>query len=116
MRRLYIAGPITGQPDNNKAKFAEAETLLNGAGYATINPQNVHEDHCDDDGCPGENAHTWRWYMARRLPLVLESDGVALLPGWRGSRGARIEYGLAVEAGIHSAVVSEWVRYGEMAR
>ena len=116
MRRLYIAGPITGQPDNNKAKFAEAETLLNGAGYATINPQNVHEDHCDDDGRPGEDAHTWRWYMARCLPLVLESDGVALLPGWRGSRGARVEHDLAWAAGIDSAPVADWLWHGEMAR
>lgn len=38
---LYIAGPMTGYSDFNDPAFFDAAQVLQGAGYATINPADI---------------------------------------------------------------------------
>lgn len=40
------------------------------------------------------------FYLRLDIPVLLESDGVVLLPGWRASRGASLEVWLAVDLGM----------------
>lgn len=47
----------------------------------------------------------WEWYMRRTLQMMLDCDEIVLLPGWRDSKGARIERDLAEKLGMP---VSEW--------
>lgn len=44
--------------------------------------------------------------MARRHEA--ECDGVCLLPGWRGSRGAQTEYLLAMRLDMDVRELSRW--------
>lgn len=83
--KLYIAGPMSGLPDFNYPAFFAAEGLLAETGHTTENPAR-----------PGQ-VDGWSWYdyMRRGLRQLLECDGVALLPGWEDSRGARIERDVA---------------------
>lgn len=47
--------------------------------------------------------------MARRHEALLaECDGVCLLPGWRGSRGAQTEYLLAMRLDMDVRELSRW--------
>jgi hypothetical protein len=82
--KVYIAGPMTGLPDYNYPAFAAASDALAAAGYEPVSPA-------------GELIDGWEWhhYLRRALQQMLTCEGVALLPGWELSRGARIEKRLA---------------------
>ena len=99
--RVYIAGPIAGKPNGNRAAFAAKSLELRVAGHDTVNPHHVPPWHHDGD-CPeglpaGEGgSHTAPCYMRADLAEMLTCDAIYLLPGWERSQGARIEYLLAV--------------------
>lgn len=87
MKKIYIAGPMTGMPKFNYPAFFEAERLLKGLNYDVLNPASLPK--CDDDSIKGDER--WRWYMRRALPMVAQADEMALLPGWDKSKGALLE-------------------------
>lgn len=98
MRRLYLAGPMTGRPENNYPAFhAEAERLR-GLGYHVENPA---ENPVPD--CGG----TWAGYMRMAIRQLLTCDTVALLDGWQHSRGAVIEQQLAMELEMRAVLSHE---------
>jgi hypothetical protein len=82
--KLYIAGPITGN-DGYKAEFSAAAAKLTAQGHECINPA---ENPPQPD---------WRGYMALSLAQLVTASGIALLPGWEHSRGARLEAHVAAE-------------------
>lgn len=88
--KLYVAGPMTGIPENNYPEFLRVGALLADKGYTVLNPANI-DDHFA--GAIGER--TWQWYMRRALQMCVHSDGVATLPGWAHSRGASLEVHVA---------------------
>jgi uncharacterized protein DUF4406 len=98
MTTLYIAGPMTGLPEFNYPAFFEAEARLITAGYATLNPARHGADP----------AQTWADCMRVGIRDVTAADGVAVLPGWMNSTGARIEVRIAWDLGIPVQPVSEW--------
>lgn len=96
-RRIYISGPMTGiEPREYRRRFREAETILRRHGYGCINPCRVW---------PCRFPWLYRLMNAllgKRLAyavvlcydlllLMTRADGIAMLPGWRASRGAQIE-------------------------
>ena len=87
MKRIYVAGPMTGLPDFNYPAFHAAAEALRYRGYEVENP-------AENPDPPGK---TWLGYMRLAIPQMLTCDTVLLLPGWSKSRGARIE---AVIAGL----------------
>ena len=99
--RVYIAGPIAGHPDANRAAFAATQTTLERVGHVVVNPHDV-TPHQHDGDCPpglpgGEGAeHAAPCYMRTDLAAMLGCDAIYLLPGWQKSEGARIEYLIAV--------------------
>jgi hypothetical protein len=98
-KRICLSGPMTGLPDYNRPAFMEAERELIAAGYDVINPAR--------NGLP-ESA-TWQQHMRRDIVMLMEADGVALLPGWHDSRGAMIEDRLAGDLGILSDTLGWWL-------
>lgn len=88
--KVYIAGPITGQPQKNRPAFRRAEKKLLDGGYEPVNPHSL-----------GERAD-WSWadYMRACLRLLVECDGILRLPGWQGSRGAQLEAHVAQQLGL----------------
>jgi hypothetical protein len=99
MKRLYIAGPITGIQDDNAPAFAAAARLLRAAGYAVVSPLEV---------CPEKGLH-WSEYMRRDIPELLKCDAVALLPGYAKSKGALLETHIALELGMRFDDVHTWL-------
>ena len=98
--RLYIAGPMTGLPEFNFPAFDAAEDVIRAAGFDTRNPAR------HGAGDPGQ---TWADYMRRDIPDLLACDGIALLPGWENSRGARLEVYIADALGMPICPVAKWL-------
>jgi hypothetical protein len=90
MKKLYISGPITGQPFGNRPAFDQLEAVLRRRGYDVCNPHALA--HVDVSN----------WEQCMRLDVVhlLSCDGIVMLPGWERSRGARLELHIAAELGL----------------
>ena len=97
--RVYIAGPMTGLPEYNLPAFAAAANQLAALGHDPVNPgrRGVIE------------GHTWRDYMRAALADLITCDGVALLPGWEESRGARLEVHVAAELAMPVDSLDAWL-------
>ena len=102
--KLYIAGPMTGLPDFNYPAFNAIEAALREVGYDVLNPTLGNET--PDADPPGL---TWADYLRRALHMVADADGIALLPDWEGSRGARLEFHVATALGMDARPVNYWL-------
>lgn len=97
--RIYVAGPMTGLPDHNLPAFEAAAAALRAAGRRPVNPGRRGV-------VPG---WTWRDYMRRALHDLVDCDAVALLPGWRNSRGAALERNVAEGLGMDVRPLAAWL-------
>lgn len=83
-KKLYICGPMTGFPDSNIPAFLAAKKCCEKHDFEGILP-----DDMESQG-PATDA-IWHVYMPKDVALVLQVDGLVLLPEWERSRGAKIE-------------------------
>jgi hypothetical protein len=97
--RLYISGPMTGYPNHNFDAFNEAEKALVDAGFEVENPATKGVI----DGW------TWNQYLRYDLQKLVFCDGIALLPDWQNSRGARREVLVADAMEITSLALERWL-------
>jgi hypothetical protein len=88
--RAYIAGPMTGYEDFNYPAFNAAAATLRARGWQIENPAEN----------PDPPSREWIDYMRMAVAQVARCDVVVLLPGWEGSRGARVEFTLATGLGL----------------
>ena len=86
---VYVSGPMTGLPDFNRPAFDAKADEIWESGHAVLSPADIE----------GEVWWTWQDWMREALKLQLKADVVHMLPGWRKSRGARIERRLALILG-----------------
>jgi hypothetical protein len=99
-RKLYVSGPMTGYPDWNNPAFREATAKLQKMGYTVLSPVGG-----------GEPGWSWEDYLRWDLQaLLLNSDGVATLPGWQESRGACFEIDVAQRLGMVVMPVDVWLK------
>jgi hypothetical protein len=82
--KLYLAGPVTNNPDY-RAEFADAAERLRAEGHDVVNP-------AENPPQP-----TWSDYMHVSIGQLVACSGIALMPGWEHSRGARLEAHVAAE-------------------
>lgn len=88
-KKVYISGQITGLEENEYRKlFNEAEDILAAFGYDPVNPAALEET---------EDTKNWSWhdYMRRDIKLLCGCAYIYLLPNWRNSKGAQLEYMVA---------------------
>ena len=104
MTRLYVAGPMSGLPDFNYPAFNHAADRLRAFGYETLNPADL-EALNPTAGVPQK----WDWYMRHALRMVLDSEAIALLPGWELSRGANLELHIADQLGMPVKAWHTWL-------
>lgn len=103
--RVYIAGPIAGYPDANRAAFAAAAQRLRQAGHEPLNPHDIppfaHPGDCPP-GVPGSDSehHTAPCHLRADLVGMLGCDAITLLPGWVHSSGAFLEFSVARATGL----------------
>ena len=99
MTRLYISGPMTGLPAMNYPAFHAEAARLRELGYIVENPaENTEQD-------------SWLAYMRVSVRQMLTCDQVALLPGWKRSRGALIEHWIAIALGMRARPCEEFTGY-----
>lgn len=90
LRRLYIAGPMSGKKDHNFGAFDEAAVALRKAGYEVVSPAETARAL---PGAPG--SLPYEVYARESLRAMLDCTDLVLLNGWRGSRGAMNELNVA---------------------
>ncbi len=88
MNRIYLAGPMTGLPDENYPAFNAEAARLRALGFEVENP------------AENPRQQNWSEYMRVSIRQMLTCDGVAILPGWTESRGALLERYVANQLGI----------------
>lgn len=91
--KMYICGPMTGLPENNYPAFAEAEKALEVAAgmFELGNPAKNFDGRV---GLP------WEQYMRLAIQQVMDCTDLVRLPGWRNSKGARLEVRIAEDLGL----------------
>lgn len=90
MSRVYIAGPMSDLPDLNYPAFHALAVQLRAAGHIVCNPAENPAPHCN----------SWLGYMRLAVAQLATCDTVVMLKGWEQSRGAKVEYQLAVGMGL----------------
>lgn len=78
--KLYLAGPMTGYPQNNYPEFHRVTTALRDTGYEVVNPAEFGSDrgHYVD-------------LLRDDLRGMLDCQGIAFHGEWWKSQGARNE-------------------------
>lgn len=89
-KKVYLSGPITGIK-NYKGLFLFAEEIVRMCDAARIfNPASQIPDSLG-----------YEQAMKRCVAALAEYDTIMLLPGWRTSKGVRLEYDIALACGMH---------------
>ncbi len=101
--KLYVSGPMTGIPDLNFPAFNAAAKALRAAGFEAVNPAELNPE-------PGKS---WQACMRVDIRALMDCDGVALLPGWRTSRGASLERVIALAVGMPVRNLGAWLVFPE---
>ncbi len=102
--RLYLAGPMSGYVNYNFPLFHQVANLLRSQGFEVNNP--ADKETLDGTDKPDlAKVPTRAEAMRQDIPLVIECDGIVLLPNWKNSVGARFETMLATQCGMD---VYEW--------
>ena len=99
--KYYLAGPMTGIPQQNIPAFRSAAFKLRTLwDLDIISPVELDGAEVEAEAMkPGIGppygpiaGHTYGALLGRDVRIVIdEVDGIILLPGWENSRGARIE-------------------------
>lgn len=111
MPRLYISGPVTGIENHNVTAFSRARRILTDAGYEAFMPHDIVDAHDSHETamllCVNELTERTQKRVTR-YP-VPAFDGLALLPDWEQSEGAKLEKAVAEACGIPCKTVEEWL-------
>lgn len=99
--RIYISGPMTGLPSMNYPAFHAEAARLRALGYHVENPAE-NQRQCN-----------WQSYMRVSVRQMLTCDKVALLPGWKRSRGALIEHWIAIALGMSARPCEEFTGHDQ---
>lgn len=86
--RVYLAGPMTGLPALNFPTFHKAAAKLREHGLHVANP------------AEGDKPGTWADCMRLDIAELVQCHWIAMLPGWRASRGANLEHHIATSLGM----------------
>jgi Domain of unknown function (DUF4406) len=91
-RIVYIGGPISDIPNDNREAFVAAEKILIDLGYAVYNPIPIGDALIAKFADEGRGYPSWHDFMRTDLPYLCRSDFIVTLPGWKNSRGTRWEW------------------------
>lgn len=99
--KIYLAGPMSGIPDHNKAEFLKWEAKLKTTGAEVFNPITSPASRLVQSGIlSGQQAY--RRCLALDLKYICEeATSIFLLRGWERSPGACAEHATAVALGLH---------------
>ena len=88
--RIYISGPISGLPDNNRRAFDIMAAELRGRGCDVFSPV--------ENGLPSDAP--WSDHMRRDIKALMDCQSICMIAGWSKSKGARLEFDIARRIGM----------------
>lgn len=110
---LYVAGPMSNLPQFNFPLFETVAVALRADGYTIVSPHECDAEEtraaawASPDGKVHTGMETWGDCLGRDVRMLadglsvgthtentgelLKIDGIAFLPNWEKSRGARLE-------------------------
>jgi len=88
MTNIYLSGPMTGIENYNHELFDRVAAEFRSAGFFVCSPAEFFD---------GDLTKERSEYMREAIKYLLEADTIMLLPGWQGSKGARLEAAIATE-------------------
>ena len=110
--RIYLCGPMSNVPHFNVPRFDAAAELLRERGHHVVSPAELDDPSLRDaamrspDGdlkaYVASTGATWGEFLQRDLSVICSGqvDAIAVLPGWRESRGASLEVLVAASTGL----------------
>jgi hypothetical protein len=101
---VYIAGPVTGLPNNNReAFFARERELLESykdeKTLKIINPAKIGI-LIDYENMARTRVPSWEYYMRACIKELCGATHITYLSGWQKSKGAKLEKMIAERLGI----------------
>lgn len=111
MRRVYIAGPMTGRPLFNFPAFDYAAAQWRDAGWDVVSPADLTRalwqrrfgevfDPAMTDPAVSAGGTIYRDFLREDVSAIVTCEAIALLPGWRASRGVALELTVARALGL----------------
>ena len=88
--KLYLSGKMSGLPDLGFGLFNRVAAQLRAIGYEVVNPVEINDDPEAE----------WLSCIKVDLDYLATCDGIALLPNWHDSFGAKIEHLAAQRLGL----------------
>jgi len=103
MKKIYIAGPMSGMKDFNFPNFNTAAQKFRNEGWVVFNPVEKDEEEHGSDVFKGDGdieaceaqGFSLRKALAWDTARICESDAIYMLDGWEKSSGAFAEWALA---------------------
>jgi hypothetical protein len=86
-KTVYIAGKMSGIENLNKPKFDQMARMLKSLGYVAYTPHDINEGR--------DHKLQKLTCMESDLEALMRCECICLLPGWRDSTGAKLEYEVA---------------------
>lgn len=113
----YVCGPMSNKPQFNVPAFIEAGQAIEERGDKAQLPADLDEPAvvaklmASPDGVGDVSGYTWGECLAMDVILIADKvDGVAVLPGWHKSKGARLETFVAFLVGKPVVYASSFKR------
>lgn len=102
MKRIYLSGPMSGYPNDNKPIFALYAEYYRSLGFEVVNPHDIGDRLQTEMRCQP----TYEQYLEADITEMLTCDTIILLPGWQHSPGARkeVQKGLSKGLKVHKAI------------
>lgn len=91
MRRIYLAGEMTGLPDYNYPRFRALAAQWRAWDWGVLDPS----EHFG-----GRQDLPRSVYLKKAVETLLKVEAIAMIPGWKNSPGAKLELAIAVELGL----------------
>jgi hypothetical protein len=101
MNKLYLSGPMTDIENFNHPMFHRVAQEFRNSNFQVCSPAEFFD---------GDSSRPRKEYMREAFKYLLEADTIVLLPGWEGSKGARIEAAVAQELDL---IVVEYIENEE---
>lgn len=115
--KLYLAGPMRGHPYFNFPAFEKAAAELRAAGHFVFSPHerdivrhggvNISAGNVSGSEALAMQEHGFSLKTALSDDtqfIIHQAEGIALLPGWSRSRGARAEKALSDAFGARKTI------------
>ena len=100
MKTIYISGPMSNIPNSNLDEFDKAEKQLKQSGYEVLNPHKICEELNIRFFKMGKVPNYEDYLKEDIIQMLSKCDSVLVLPGWRQSKGSKLEIANAIECGL----------------